>query len=77
MTDITGGCLCGRMQYTISGEPELSALCHCRNCRRYTGSAFEPVMAFPVAKVSRRHCKDRSRSRIGAMPAVPAIWTPG
>ena len=27
-------------------------ICHCRNCQRYTGSAFEPVMAFPRANVS-------------------------
>ena len=52
MADITGGCLCGRVRYTISGEPALSGLCHCRNCQRYTGSAFEPVMAFPAATVS-------------------------
>ena len=52
MADITGGCLCGRVRYTLSGEPALSGLCHCRNCQRYTGSAFEPVMIFPSANVS-------------------------
>src|SRR5215470_17035348 len=52
MADITGGCLCGRVRYRLSGEPALSGLCHCRNCQRYTGSAFEAVMAFPRANVS-------------------------
>jgi len=52
MADLTGGCLCGRVRYTLSGEPVFSGLCHCRNCQRYTGSAFETVVAYPAASVS-------------------------
>jgi hypothetical protein len=47
MTSMTGGCLCGRVRYTVTGDPLVSALCHCRKCQRYTGSAFEAVMVFP------------------------------
>ena len=49
---ITGGCLCGKVRYTATGEPAFSGLCHCRNCQRNTGSAFETVVAFPAASVS-------------------------
>ena len=42
-----GGCLCGRVRYTVEGDPNFAAVCHCRSCQRYTGSAFEPVMVFP------------------------------
>jgi hypothetical protein len=52
MPDLTGGCLCGRVRYTVRGEPAFSGLCHCRNCQRYTGSAFEPVVAFPSESIS-------------------------
>jgi len=52
MANITGGCLCGRVCYTVTGEPAFSGLCHCRNCQRYTGSAFEALIAFPAASVS-------------------------
>ena len=52
MANLTGGCLCGRVRYTLSGEPAFSGLCHCRNCQRYTGSAFEPVVAYPSAGVA-------------------------
>jgi len=52
MANITGGCLCGRVRYTVNGEPAFSGLCHCRNCQRYTGSAFEALIAFPAASVS-------------------------
>jgi hypothetical protein len=52
MADLTGGCLCGRVRYTVHGDPVFSGLCHCRNCQRYTGSAFETLMGFPVGSVS-------------------------
>jgi hypothetical protein len=52
MANITGGCLCGQVRYTITGEPAFSGLCHCRNCQRYTGSAFEAVIAYPTPSVS-------------------------
>jgi hypothetical protein len=52
MANITGGCLCGQIRYTVTGEPVFSGLCHCRNCQRYTGSAFEPVIGFPSSAIS-------------------------
>jgi hypothetical protein len=33
-------CCCGAMSIELSGDIKLSALCHCENCRRRTGSAF-------------------------------------
>lgn len=35
-----GSCLCGSVAYTTKGEPVTQMLCHCRNCRKATGSAF-------------------------------------
>ena len=52
MADLTGGCLCGRVRYTLTGDPAFSGLCHCRNCQRYTGSSFEAVAAYPASAVS-------------------------
>ncbi|OLP15810.1 hypothetical protein BST81_24105 [Leptolyngbya sp. 'hensonii'] len=31
---IEGGCQCGAIRYSISGEPVLAAICHCAMCRR-------------------------------------------
>lgn len=31
---IEGGCQCGAVRYTITGEPMLAAICHCTMCRR-------------------------------------------
>ena len=51
MADLTGRCLCGRVKYSATGDPIRSGICHCRNCQRYTGSAFEPFLAFPTTSV--------------------------
>jgi hypothetical protein len=38
-----GGCLCGRVRFTVAGRPKWTAWCHCASCRRHTGA---PVSAF-------------------------------
>ncbi|OUL34044.1 hypothetical protein BV372_14930 [Nostoc sp. T09] len=37
---ITGGCLCGYVRYEYKGELDSANYCHCRDCRKTTGSAF-------------------------------------
>ena len=36
----TGRCLCGRVKYEYSGSIGPANYCHCEDCRRCTGSAF-------------------------------------
>lgn len=36
---IKGACLCGRVEYQVTGPFESFHLCHCSQCRRSTGSA--------------------------------------
>ena len=33
-----GSCLCGAVQYEISGEPTKFYHCHCKRCRKATGT---------------------------------------
>lgn len=40
MTELTGGCLCGAVQYRITGEPLVVTHCHCTFCRRAAGAPF-------------------------------------
>jgi hypothetical protein len=35
-----GRCLCGAVTYELSGEPIVTAVCHCDHCQRQGGSAF-------------------------------------
>jgi hypothetical protein len=37
---VTGGCLCGHVAYEYEGEVGPANYCHCEDCRRCTGSAF-------------------------------------
>jgi hypothetical protein len=39
---LSGGCLCGAVQYTVRDEFSYALNCHCSQCRRTTGSAFKP-----------------------------------
>ncbi len=44
----SGSCLCGGVRYEVRGELGSIVLCHCRKCRKATGSAFNAVA--PVAR---------------------------
>ena len=46
------GLLCGKVRYRVDGETTLLALCHCRDCQRFTGSGFVSVMQVPRACVT-------------------------
>ncbi|MFM6075748.1 MAG: GFA family protein [Dolichospermum sp.] len=37
---IKGSCLCGYVRYEYDGELDSANYCHCRDCRKTTGSAF-------------------------------------
>jgi hypothetical protein len=41
----TGGCLCGKIRYTLTGDSLFNTLCHCPSCRRAAGA---PVVAWTV-----------------------------
>lgn len=40
---LEGGCICGKLRYEVL-EPQIVLMCHCRNCQRRTGSAFNVSM---------------------------------
>ena len=42
-----GRCMCGGVRYSFPGAPLLTAVCHCRQCQRQSGSAFSIVAAVP------------------------------
>jgi len=40
VTKYKGTCLCGEIQFSVSGFNEKAANCHCSMCRKFHGSAF-------------------------------------
>ncbi|WP_146344627.1 GFA family protein [Phaeobacter marinintestinus] len=37
---LTGACLCGSVQVTVTTPPLLTFACHCRDCQKFTASAY-------------------------------------
>ena len=48
----SGGCLCGAVRLSISGEPTVMAYCHCESCRRWIGAPVHGSSLWPDASVS-------------------------
>ncbi|HEX6246195.1 MAG TPA: GFA family protein [Polyangiales bacterium] len=51
MHDLTGGCLCGAVRYTLRETPRLVTLCHCAMCRRSVGAQSVTWATLPRAAV--------------------------
>lgn len=47
----SGSCLCGNIQYEIDGEFDKFFLCHCKSCRKDTGSAHAANLFSSTAKL--------------------------
>ncbi|HEV8391857.1 MAG TPA: GFA family protein [Dongiaceae bacterium] len=49
---LSGGCLCGTVQYQVRDEFQYAMNCHCSQCRRATGSAFKPFAGIARDKLT-------------------------
>jgi hypothetical protein len=47
MTQTTGSCLCGKVTYSFEGAPVVTAVCHCRDCQKQTGTSFSIIQGVP------------------------------
>ena len=47
-----GGCLCGALRYSVTGPPERTTACACRNCQRRSGSPFGFAGYFQESQVT-------------------------
>jgi len=45
--EIKGGCLCGAVRYAVEADPTSASVCHCRDCQKFTGSAFAALVRVP------------------------------
>ena len=48
----TGGCLCGAVRYTATGEPVGKLACHCADCQRQNGTSFSITAVYPSDAVT-------------------------
>jgi hypothetical protein len=52
MNQVTGGCLCGDVRITASGQPNRVGICHCLDCRKHHGALFHASAIFPAHAVT-------------------------
>jgi hypothetical protein len=52
MSLTTGGCLCGKVRFSVRGEPYRVGICHCMDCRKVHGALFHASAIFPQDAVS-------------------------
>ena len=48
----TGRCHCGAISYVAAGPPDHHALCHCDDCRRWSGAPMSGWIAWPEDRVT-------------------------
>ncbi|PPQ85266.1 hypothetical protein CVT25_010039 [Psilocybe cyanescens] len=53
-----GSCLCKKVKFTIQGEPMHLTICHCRNCKVASGSAFTSNATFLRTQVTMTQGQD-------------------
>jgi len=43
----TGSCLCGGVHFVVTGQPIRVGLCHCKDCRKASGSVYSAFAIWP------------------------------
>jgi len=56
---LAGSCLCGASKYAVLNQPIKMLVCHCINCKKFSGSEFAANIWFPRASF-----KDAASSQI-------------
>jgi hypothetical protein len=47
MANLDGSCLCGQVTYGCAADALATAVCHCTECQKQTGTAFSVIVAVP------------------------------
>jgi hypothetical protein len=64
-TVITGRCLCGFVTYSYSGGVGPTGYCHCKDCRKCSGSAFGISARFEANRFQLTHGSVKGHTKIG------------
>ena len=77
MSEMTGGCQCGRVRYRAEPGKAEAYLCHCRMCQRATGGFAASFVQFPDGAVTWEREPDwYASSPIAQRPFCASCGTP-
>ena len=51
MTKVSGACLCRKVRYESASDPVMTAVCHCDNCQRQSGTALSIIVGVPAGSI--------------------------
>jgi hypothetical protein len=51
-SELVGGCLCGKIRYTVTSTPTGVSICNCRHCRKQSGSHRSLNWLVPVGALA-------------------------
>jgi hypothetical protein len=51
MASAHGGCMCGAVRYECTADPMFMGNCHCRDCQRASGTAYNAAIGVPKSAV--------------------------
>lgn len=50
--DLTGGCQCGAVRYSLHEPLPAAYACHCGECKKQSASAFSMSIALPISRLA-------------------------
>jgi len=62
----TGSCMCGDISYEYTGEPAVTALCHCSDCQKWSGGGTQSMVGVPSSAFNVTKGTPKSFTTIGA-----------
>ena len=51
MSDLKGSCMCGQISYDSNAEPVMTAISHCLDSQKQTGTSFSIVVGVPESEL--------------------------
>jgi hypothetical protein len=78
---VEGGCYCGAVRYRLSARPLGVYRCHCKDCQRFSGAAWQMSMMIRrntlevIAGTTSAYDKTADSGRVARMHACPTCGT--
>ncbi|ETN40444.1 uncharacterized protein HMPREF1541_04721 [Cyphellophora europaea CBS 101466] len=69
-----GSCMCGQVEYEYTGEPAVTALCHCIDCQKWTGGPYTSNAVVPRTNFKVTKGTPKDYDAVGASGKINKHW---